>query len=76
MCKALNCYAYLKEQGVVAAYYHAGMSPSARKQVYSAFLGDKVHIVVATVAFGMGIHKEDIRLIVHLGKQFYPPPYH
>ena len=50
---------------VAIAYYHAGMSAEDRYGVHKAFIADKTHIVIATVAFGMGIHKSDIRLVVH-----------
>jgi len=45
--------------------YHAGMSPSRRKTVQNHFMSGKLRVVVATVAFGMGIDKSDIRAIVH-----------
>ena len=50
-----------------AAAYHAGMMPELRDRVQSAFLCGKYEIVVATVAFGMGIDKPDIRTVVHTG---------
>ena len=50
-----------------AAAYHAGMMPELRDRVQSAFLSGKYEIVVATVAFGMGIDKPDIRTVVHAG---------
>ena len=50
-----------------AAAYHAGMMPELRDRVQSAFLSGKYEIVVATVAFGMGIDKPDIRTVVHTG---------
>ena len=45
--------------------YHAGLSPSRRKTVQNHFMSGKLRVVVATVAFGMGIDKSDIRAIVH-----------
>ena len=45
--------------------YHAGLSGAKRKSVQNAFMSAKLRIVVATVAFGMGIDKRDIRAIVH-----------
>ncbi len=45
--------------------YHAGLSDKERAQAHHDFLHDKVNIMVATVAFGMGIHKPDIRYIIH-----------
>ncbi len=54
-------------RGVGVAYYHAGMAPQARQEVQQDFQSDKLSIVIATVAFGMGIHKEDVRLVIHIG---------
>ena len=45
--------------------YHAGMTPSRRRTVQSHFMSGKLRVVVATVAFGMGIDKADIRAIIH-----------
>jgi len=50
-----------------AAAYHAGMMPDRRDRVQSGFLSGKYEVVVATVAFGMGIDKPDIRTVVHIG---------
>jgi DNA topoisomerase-3 len=50
-----------------AAAYHAGMMPERRDRVQSGFLSGKYEVVVATVAFGMGIDKPDIRTVVHIG---------
>jgi len=55
----------LRDAGFSAAAYHAGMDAGARTRVQDEFLGDRLDIVVATVAFGMGIDKPDVRFVVH-----------
>jgi len=55
----------LKENGFEALPYHAGLSNNIRKQNQELFIKDKVNIIVATIAFGMGIDKPDVRLIIH-----------
>lgn len=47
--------------------YHAGMAPSARKFCHESFAKDKVKVIIATIAFGMGIDKPDVRTIIHYG---------
>jgi ATP-dependent DNA helicase RecQ len=55
----------LGRHGVRAAAYHAGLEPEVRTRVQDAFQGGAVDVVVATVAFGMGIDKPDIRFVIH-----------
>ncbi|MGV8083135.1 MAG: DNA helicase RecQ [Coriobacteriia bacterium] len=55
----------LRAEGVSAAAYHAGLSAEERTRVQEAFLRDRLRVVVATVAFGMGIDKPDVRFVVH-----------
>ncbi len=55
----------LRREGFVAEAYHAGLDASARARVQEAFIRDDVRIVVATIAFGMGINKPNVRLVVH-----------
>lgn len=57
--------AWLKEEGFTTLAYHAGMSDGDRYNNQQAFMDGQVDILVATVAFGMGIDKSDIRFIVH-----------
>lgn len=54
-----------KRTNWVAEFYHAGMPASRRRTVQNAFMGGDLKIVVATIAFGMGINKSDIRGIIH-----------
>ncbi|MEO5799031.1 MAG: ATP-dependent DNA helicase RecQ [Gemmatimonadales bacterium] len=55
----------LRESGVVASPYHAGLSSEARLDCLERFLAGRIRVVVATCAFGMGIDKPDVRLVVH-----------
>ncbi len=56
---------FLCESGYTAMAYHAGLSPSIKDEVYAAFVYEKIDIVVATIAFGMGIDKSNIRFVIH-----------
>jgi len=56
---------YLSDHGVKAAAYHAGLEPDERSRVQDAFRMGTLDVVVATVAFGMGIDKPDIRFVLH-----------
>ena len=55
----------LKEKGISCAAYHAGLPFETRSSVQKAWMQDQVRIIVATVAFGMGINKHDVRFVIH-----------
>ena len=55
----------LSDEGIQALPYHAGLEPAVRRTTQDRFIRDEVRVVTATIAFGMGIDKPDVRLIVH-----------
>ena len=57
--------ATLQERGFVAEAYHAGLDSEVRRSSQERFIRDRTNIIVATIAFGMGINKPDVRLVVH-----------
>jgi ATP-dependent DNA helicase RecQ len=56
---------FLQQRGVKAAHYHAGMDADARHRVQDAFADESLDVVVATVAFGMGIDRSNVRCVIH-----------
>jgi len=61
--------------GIEAAPYHAGLPASARHALLTRFLEGRIKVMVATNAFGMGIDKSDVRLVIHLGVPARPEAY-
>jgi len=57
---------FLNQNGYKALPYHAGLPQHVREQNFKIFVNDNVDIMVATIAFGMGIDKSDIRFVVHM----------
>lgn len=57
--------AHLNEDGISAKPYHAGLTPAERTKNQELFLRDDVRVVTATIAFGMGINKPNVRFVVH-----------
>lgn len=56
---------YLRNQGMAAAHFHAGMQPEEKQDAQSRFLAGEIQVIAATNAFGMGIDKPDVRLVIH-----------
>ena len=56
---------FLQLKGIAAAHFHAGVPPETKKDVQQRFIGGELRAIVATNAFGMGIDKPDVRLVVH-----------
>ncbi|HEY3523897.1 MAG TPA: RecQ family ATP-dependent DNA helicase, partial [Candidatus Limnocylindrales bacterium] len=68
--------AALAEAGVAAAPYHAGMGSRRRTEVQDAFMAGGTKVVVATIAFGMGVDKPDVRFVHHLDASDSLDAYH
>lgn len=57
--------AWLKQAGIRAACYHAGLASEERRKAQDLFANEEIDVVVATVAFGMGIDRSDVRCVIH-----------
>ncbi len=56
---------YLELKNLSANFFHAGLSPEAKKEIQQQFLQGELRVIIATNAFGMGIDKPDVRLVIH-----------
>lgn len=57
--------AYLQSKGINATYYHAGMPPAEREANFTRFMNGEIDVICATIAFGMGVNKSNIRMVIH-----------
>ncbi len=71
-----SLYQDLIAHGVSALPYHAGLDSEIRKQNQDAFINGDIRIIVATIAFGMGIDKADVRFVLHAGLPKNPESYY
>src|SRR3712207_5242386 len=67
--------AQLRRSGVDAAAYHAGLGAARRNEVQERFMTDEVGVVVATIAFGMGVDKPNVRFVIHAAVRGSLPAY-
>ncbi len=67
--------AFLNRKGIRAAHYHAGLTPELRDKRQQEWITDKVSVMVATNAFGMGIDKPDVRYVIHIDIPDTPEAY-
>lgn len=63
--KCEEAYEHLANAGISTMFYHAGMSSETRSSVQDRFINDELQVVCATVAFGMGIDKSNVRWVIH-----------
>ena len=57
--------AFLRDKGLAAGHFHAGLAPQSKKDTQQRFINGELRVMVATNAFGMGIDKPDVRLVIH-----------
>jgi ATP-dependent DNA helicase RecQ len=57
---------FLKDAGLDCGYFHGGMQPEQKRQVQESFIAGELRVIAATNAFGMGVDKADVRLVIHL----------
>lgn len=57
--------AFLRDKGLAAAFFHAGLTPEKKKHTQESFIRGDLRVIAATNAFGMGIDKPDVRLVIH-----------
>ena len=67
---------FFKAQGISATAYHAGMAGDKREKIQNDFMENKFKVIVATIAFGMGVDKADIRFVIHVGMPGSPEGYY
>ncbi|HQQ68999.1 MAG TPA: RecQ family ATP-dependent DNA helicase [Alicycliphilus sp.] len=58
--------AFLKDAGLDCGYFHGGMQPADKRQVQEGFIAGQLRVIAATNAFGMGVDKPDVRLVIHI----------
>ena len=56
---------FLQAKGMKANFFHAGLQPEKKKEIQQSFIRGQLHVIAATNAFGMGIDKPDVRLVIH-----------
>ncbi|HRO41499.1 MAG TPA: ATP-dependent DNA helicase RecQ [Flavipsychrobacter sp.] len=67
---------HLSELGIATVCYHAGMEKSRREQAQQKWMSDEVKTIVATTAFGMGIDKPNVRMVIHYDAPEHPEAYY
>ena len=68
--KTVELSQLLNNQGIKCSFYHGGMSHEEKKQAYTDWMTEKTPVIVATNAFGMGIDKDNVRVIIHVDLPF------